>query len=229
MAVTRQQTQDGSYTLYSARYRQTYHSTHGAVTESRHVFLEGAGVRERLAAGLPARVLEIGFGTGLNFLLTADVALAHEAPLEYVAAEHDLLPAGILSGLEYGRWLHHPTLFEKLVEWRTGLPERPRPGLLACSIRDTLSLELLVGDACTIELEAGRFDAVYLDAFSPDTNPELWTAPFLQRIARALRPGARLATYSARGLVRRNLATAGFSVEKRAGPPGKREMVIATR
>ena len=74
-----------------------------------------------------------------------------------------------------------------------------------------------------------RHDAVYLDAFSPDVNPELWTSAFLARLYTVTKPGGRLATYSAKGQVRRDLEAVGFAVEKRPGPPGKREMLVAVK
>lgn len=220
-------TADGTDTLFSERYDQTYHSHHGAGTETRHVFLDGSGMAERLAAGKSTRILEVGFGTGLNFLMTAQCALDGRAALDYVALERDLLPADTLAALNHGRRLGAERLQDRLVAWRAELPPTVAPGSYAFSSAD-LALTLLIGDATEIQLTTD-FDAVYLDAFSPDANPELWTASFLRHLFEALRPGGRLATYSAKGSVRRALAEAGFLVAKRPGPPGKRECVVATR
>lgn len=219
-------TADGSDTLFSVRYGQTYHSTHGAATEARHVFLEGSGVALLLADERPSRVLEVGFGTGLNFLVTAQCALQHGTKLHYVALERDLLPADTLAALNHGDHLGVENLHRDLVTWRAMLPNVP--GRYATSLNEGRDLTFLVGDATATALPSG-FDAVYLDAFSPDANPELWTANFLARLFDALRPGGRLATYSAKGSVRRALAAVGFTVAKRPGPPGKRECIVATR
>ena len=218
-------TRDGSLTLHHPDYAQTYHSRHGAVTESRHVFLEQGGVAARLQAGQPTRVLEVGFGLGLNFLLGADLALAHDTPFEYTGLECALLPRRQLAELDYGRWLAHHGLQQALL---AALPEQP-PATGCIRMRHgPVHLELLLGDA-TERPWQGRFHAVWLDAFSPDANPEPWREPFLSALADALLPGGCLSTYSARGAVRRALQAAGLRVEKRPGPPGKREMLRAWR
>jgi len=218
-------TADGFATLYSPRYGQTYHSRHGAGLEARHVFLDGAGVSDRLAAGQPTHVLEVGFGTGLNFLLTARRALAAGTSLTFTSLEHDLLPVETLHALEYRQ--HLGPIAEAFLEWWTRLPETGPSGCHHFSF-ETVALALLVGDATDTALP-DACDAVYLDAFSPDVNPELWTPAFCRRLHGALRPGGRLATYSVRRSVREALAEAGFEVQKRPGPPGKRECLVALR
>jgi tRNA U34 5-methylaminomethyl-2-thiouridine-forming methyltransferase MnmC len=225
--LERQVTADGSATLFSSRFGQTYHSRHGAVAESRHVFLAGSGVDRRLAAGAPTRVLEVGFGTGLNFLLTAQAALAAEARLDYVALERDLLPAQVLAGLGYERYA--PDTLDRLLAFRRGLAARPRPGSYRLD-GPGFTLELRLGDAGEANLEEAGFDAVYHDAFSPDANAELWSAEFLARLARSLKTGGTLATYTVKGDVRRRLIEAGLRVAKAPGPlAGKREMLVASR
>lgn len=225
-------TADGSATLYSPRYGQTYHSHHGAVTESAWVFVEGSGVGRRLRAGGAVRVLEVGFGTGLNFLLTADLARGAGAPLRYRALERDPLPGGTIRRLGYDRHLKHPTLVDELVAWldrseAVGTAAEPRR-LHVGTPRCPCELVLDVGDATEADVGSGAFDAVYHDAFSPDANPELWAEPFLARLVAALAPGGALVTYTVKGTVRRALTALGLHVEKRPGPPGgKREMLWA--
>lgn len=225
-AVEQRATDDGFATLYSTRYGQTYHSRHGAGTEARHVFLDASGAADRLAAGRPTRVLEVGFGTGLNFLVTAHAALDAGAPLTFVSLERDVLPAATLDALGHGAHFDG-SLSADLIAWRRRLPHAVPAGRYSFDA-GAVTLVLLVGDALGAALPEGC-DAVYLDAFSPDANPELWTVPFLRRLHAALRPAGRLTTYSAKGSVRRALAAAGFEVAKRPGPPGKREMTAATR
>ncbi len=219
-------TGDGFDTLFSLRYGQTYHSMHGAGVEAQHVFLDATGTAERLGAGEPTRVLEVGFGTGLNFLLTAKQAITTDTPLTFVALERDVLPASTLATLNHREYLGRAPA-ASLIAWRRTLSDGVQEGEYEAQF-GPVKLVLLIGDATEVALPGG-FDAVYLDAFSPDANPELWTALFLHRLHEALRPGGRLATYSAKGSVRRALAEAGFVVEKRAGPPGKREITVATR
>ncbi len=222
-------TADGFDTLYSAAYGQTFHSRHGALAEARHVFLEGAGVADRLARRLPTRVLEVGFGTGLNFLLTARAATDAGAALHYTALEKEVLGADVLARLNHGERLGAAALRDALLAWRRTLAEAPPPGRHRHAFSPILTLDLVVGDAAQARLPPPTYDAVYLDAFSPEANPELWTPAFFARLFGAMRDGARLATYSASGSIRRNLEAAGFRVEKRPGPPGKREMMTARR
>ena len=223
-------TADGSRTLYSDHYEQTMHSRQGALTESRHVFLKGAGVAAQLGQDEPMRVLEIGFGTGLNFFVTADLALTTHTPLDYVALERDLLPSQVIRELEYERGLEHKGLLQTFFDARDKLPEPPPVGRYAFHLAKGVGLELRLGEATDVRLEPGQYGAVYMDAFSPDANPELWTEDFLEGLYHTLIPGGTLSSYCVKGAVRRRLQALGFTVRKRPGPPGgKREMLVATK
>ena len=222
-------TADGFDTLYSAMFGQTFHSRYGALAEAEHVFLRGSGVEARLVAGKPTSVLEVGFGTGLNLLLTAQQAIKANAPLHYVALERDLLSADVLARLNHAECLGATAFRDALLMWRRKLPEPVPPAAYHAALHDLVLLECLVGDATEAVLPDVRYDAVYLDAFSPDVNPELWTSAFFERIFHMMNPGGRLATYSAKGAVRRDPAAVGFKVKKHPGPPGKREMLVAVR
>ena len=216
-----QTTADGSRTLYSERYSESFHSYKGALTESRHVFLQGTGVVERLGHLSPTHLLEVGFGTGLNFFLTADVALKYGTDLHYIALEKDLSSADNLSSLGYEAHLEHPELLEEFLEWRRHSQENT---FEFAGVR----LELLLGDATEQPLPENHFHAVYQDAFSPTTNPELWSETFLDKLRQSLTNDGVLSTYCVKGEVRRQMQALGFEVEKRPGPPGgKREMLVA--
>lgn len=218
-------TGDGSPTFFDESVGEAFHSRHGAATEAVYVFLEGSGAAERLASGSPLAVLEVGFGTGLNFSLTAEAALAGGAALRYVALERAVLPAGALAALGFERFA--PRVAPALVEWRAALPRVVPPGVHEFRL-GSVSLDLVVGEATNAAWGDGRFDAVYQDAFSPGVNPELWTEEFLGRLARALVPGGHLVSYCVQGEVRRRLAGLGLEVTKRPGPPGgKREVLTA--
>ncbi len=219
-------TGDGSCTLYSHRYRQTYHSRHGAVTESRHVFLRGAGLIDRIHTEPLTRMLEVGLGTGLNFLLTASEALRAGMRLEYWALEHELIAADTFEKLHYDEYIEPAELHISFSEW-LGQHRPPEETLLTYRYSDSLTLYVIYGDATQADLPGNTFHAAYLDAFSPDVNPELWSVVFLKTLYAAMAPGSRLTTYSARRTVRDNLTSAGFEVHKNPGPPGKREMVVA--
>jgi tRNA U34 5-methylaminomethyl-2-thiouridine-forming methyltransferase MnmC len=220
-------TDDGSWTLESARYGETYRSRRGAVREALHVFVEGSGVAARLAGAQATRVLEIGLGTCLNLALSAGVALRHGTPLVYVAVEHDPLPAATLADLGLESVADAPFV-AALLAWRATWDDAPGvdpPPLHHACVR----VEVIRGDATTARLPTG-VDALYLDGFSPRVNPELWTPAALGRFARCLRPGGVLTTYSVSGRVRRGLAESGLVVARRAGPPGgKRESLRAER
>lgn len=225
-----QTTDDGSDTLYSVEYRETFHSTFGALTETKQVFLEGSGVVSRLEAGLPTRVLEIGFGTGLNFWTTAQHSLASNTPLEYVALEKYLLPAKTLARLNHGEL---PAVGQEVrlafLAWRTALPDPLTSRALHWTFGDLIRLDLIVGDATIVAIPPRNYHAIYQDAFSPEHNPELWSREFFARLFALLAPSGKLATYSAKGEVRRRLAEVGFQVQKQPGPPGKREITVASK
>jgi len=228
-SIVQQPTGDGFDTLYSTEYQQTYHSKRGALIEAEYVFFNGTGVKQRLIEGLSARILEIGFGTGLNFWLTAYHSRLTNTLLHYVALEKNLLPAEVLTQLNHG------ALFEGIAEirqafldWRTSLSHPVPDKMLRWDFSDAVRLELILGDATQVEIPQRGYHAVYHDAFSPNVNPELWAPDFFARLYAVMSPGGKLATYSARGLVRRNMQAAGFYVQKLPGPPGKREMIVGT-
>lgn len=224
-------TTDGSLTLFSDRYQETYHSIHGAETEARHIFLEASGVANRLRSGQTTHVLEIGFGLGLNCLLTADLAAQHQTPLTFTSVENNLLPAENLRNLNYQSILQMPELASQLVsglaQYQHFKPVAAASTALRIRLRDGIGLELLLGDGSKMDIIKAQYDAIYLDAFSPDTNPECWSLSFLESLHASLRQSGILTTYSAKGVVRRKLQEVGFTVQKHPGPPGKREFLVA--
>ena len=227
-------TADGSPTLLSARYGETYRSRRGAHTEARHVFLEGTGVAGRLTRGASTAVLEVGLGTATNLAWTAATALASGAPLRYQAWEPRPLPAAQLADLRLES-VAPADFVAGLLAARDAWGALP-PGARRSWTHGSVRLELVVApieQLATAPRERAvldAFDAVYLDPFSPAVNPEAWTPAVLTALARALRPGGSLASYCVAGAVRRALAAAGMEVAKVAGPPGgKREVLRARR
>ncbi len=214
-------TLDGSNTLADPRSGELLRSRNGAASESYHVFLRATGVLERFEQRRSTRVLEIGFGTGLSALLTLDEAQRAQVALEFISVERDLVAAPLLRQLEHRTLLTHPDLADAVYAAleRGERDIEPHP---------STRLRLIEGDARSVELPE-RCDAVYLDPFSPEVNPDAWTPGFLARLRDALAPGGRLATYCAKGDVRRTLLALGFEVTKAPGPRGKRHMLIATR
>lgn len=225
--LERRLTADGTATLYSPAFDQTFHSRHGAARESRHVFLGESGVGQMLQSGMEVRVLEVGFGSGLNFLLTAEAARQAGTTVRYLALERELLPARLVSRLGFESLATAPLRY--FLAFRRSLPETPPTGVYHAAIPGA-ALELRLGDARAATLEEDVFDAVYHDGFSPDANPEVWSAAFLSSLAAAMKPGGALVTYTVKGVVRRCLTEAGLAVEKLPGPAGgKREMLRAIK
>jgi len=191
-----------------------------------HVFLHGANVVERLSAGQPTRVLEIGLGLGLNCLLSADVASTHQTPLDYTGIENDLITTAQLQSLGYQQLLREPALVEDFAQL-LGNPNHP------AKLGEQTSVTLQVADATSEKVldnlaTQPTFHAIYHDAFSPEHNPECWTLAFFQHMFRLLASDGILATYCVKGTVRRNLEAAGFMVHKYPGPTGKREVLRAS-
>ncbi|RPG81754.1 MAG: NUDIX domain-containing protein [Crocinitomicaceae bacterium TMED114] len=222
-----QPTSDGSMTLHSARFGQCYHSRHGARTESDHVFLDAGYQRATEGrAKRPLRLLELGLGTGLNALLTLDRWRRSNAgfSLDYVALEPfplavneraELALDGIAGALEADHLHAHPDAESHRVEWaEQGQFTR---------LKTTWQHFARNPD------HWGSFDLIYYDAFAPDSQPELWEPERFQEAFKLLREEGTLVTYCAKGAVRRAMKSAGFRVERLPGPPGKREMLRATR
>jgi tRNA U34 5-methylaminomethyl-2-thiouridine-forming methyltransferase MnmC len=211
-------TEDGSHTIYVDRLNEAYHSTHGALQESMHVFIKN-GLQ---TFSLPAlRILEIGFGTGLNALLTMHFARQSGQDIYYHAVEKYPLNSSEYARLNFEQLIDgiSPGLLNQLHEAEWGK---------AVSLSDRMTLFKELADFRTMH-PPGDFDLVYFDAFSPDKQPELWSAEVFSIIQNSTRTGAVLVTYSSKGMVRRTLNSSGFRVDKVPGPPGKREMIRATR
>jgi tRNA U34 5-methylaminomethyl-2-thiouridine-forming methyltransferase MnmC len=207
-------TSDGSHTVES-KGGVTYHSTFGAIRESQHIFIE-AGLR--MVRRAPVRIFEMGLGTGLNALLT----LLEGRPVHYEAVEPEPLSLSLVRELNYCEVLGRPadkSLLERLhtTEWEQ--PAELRPGFRLLKSRRDIRGYVLREPA----------DLVYYDAFDPQAQPELWTEELFAALFAQLAPGAILVTYCCKGKVRRALQAVGFRTEKLPGPPGKREILRATR
>ena len=202
--------------LFSERYQEHYSSRHGARQQAQRVFVEGSGIVEHAEP----RVLEIGFGLGLNFRTTLEAI--GESPLDYLAFEAYPLSAAELAAVAPGE--SSPLWSAVLEHW----DKAALAGHLDLS-RSSQRLRIDFADATAAPLPGAWANAVYLDAFSPARNPELWTPTFLAKLAAALAPGGKLATYSAAGHVRRGLGAAGLSVQRLHGLIGKREFLVAQK
>lgn len=217
-------TEDGSRTLYSATYGQTFHSHYGALTESEHIFFRANGLLDALAAGRNINVLEIGYGTGLNALLLAARSAKTETRARLTSLENRRIPAALLRELGYDAL---PTVDGLTFREWIAFEETGKSALQTKHFQ----LKVIEGDALQTDWAArGPYDFVWHDAFSPDANAELWTDNFLSGVFETMAPGGVLSTYTVKGAVRRTLIAAGFVVEKVEGPPGgKPQVLVATK
>ena len=220
-----QATEDGSLTLYTPRFGEHYHSTHGAVQESRHIYT-GLALEGRLATWhqdkeRPLRLFEVGLGTGLNALLTALIADREQIPIHYTSIEKYPLAEEVFHHLSYEDIVGEGSdvLLCRLHESPWGED---------VSITPFFTLHKVLGDL-TDYVFPQALDVVYYDAFSPEAQPELWEERLFLSLYDAMNCQATLATYCAKGVVRRALQQAGFSVERLPGPPGKREVLRAVK
>jgi len=209
---------DGSQTVYSERYGQHYHSMHGALSESEHVFIkEGL---DRLTR-TKIKVLECGFGSGLNALLTLREAIERNIEIDYHGIELNPISEEIWNSLKYERsgLKELMTFFQAMHEAQWAKQSQIHP---------LFQLTKLKEDLITTSLEGG-YDLVYFDAFGPATQPELWTREIFERMYQSMATGGVLTTYSCKGDVRRAMTSIGFDVEKPEGPPGKRSMLVGIK
>ncbi len=222
MPIELRPTADGSHTLYDTQLDETYHSIHGAVQESMHVFIK-AGLDYLLEVKKDLWVLEVGLGTGLNAWLTINRVLHSEVKIHYVGVEPFPVEQSLAEKLNYPEFLqsseYRSRLFQQVhkVEWEKFISLTPQFELrkMPYTLEDFKSQWI--------------FDLVYFDAFAPAKHPELWQKPMLQKIFDITAPGGILLTYSAKGQFKRDLKEVGWNVETLPGPPGKREMTRAVK
>jgi len=215
-------TDDGSHTLFVPDLNEHYHSTNGALQESELVFIHN-GVHFLPTNLYEINILEIGFGTGLNALLTVLHANKQKQKVNYVAIEPNPIPFDIISCLNYSGLLKSDDaelFFNKLHETDWTYPS---------FLSDHFILSKLKAKLEDITLKNEQFHLIYFDAFGPEVQPELWTEQIFQQLFRSLKPNGVLVTYSCKGTVKRALISAGFNIEKLPGPKGKREVLRAVK
>lgn len=212
-------TADGSHTLRDVDLNETYHSIHGAVQESMHVFItHGLDYFMERHKVKRANILEIGFGTGLNAMLTLQRASKTASDIHYTALETHPLTEEISSRLNYAEVTGGPDQFTKLhkAPWATDVAIAPDFTLL--KIKEGLQ---------DVRLKPSYFDIVYFDAFAPNKQPEMWDISLLRKVSGAMRTDGVFVTYCAKGQVKRDLREIGLTVETLQGAPGKEQMIRA--
>lgn len=214
-------TEDGSTSIFIPELDEHYHSVHGALQESMHVFID-AGLKNKINQTDSVDILEIGFGTGLNTLLTCIIADENKSSVNYTAIEKYPLSKALISELNYCNLIDTTNCLERFslihtCDWEEEV-----------GISNYFKLKKYKSDIADIEF-IQQFDIIYFDAFAPSAQPELWTESIFSSMFKALKNGGILVTYCAKGIVKRTMKQSGFIVETLPGPKGKREMTRAIK
>jgi tRNA U34 5-methylaminomethyl-2-thiouridine-forming methyltransferase MnmC len=220
--LTLVKTDDGSSTLFNSEIGEHYHSKHGALQESRHVFLD-SGLRYYLSQNQVSdlKIVEAGFGTGLNFLLSADFCTENQIKLDYTGIEAYPLSENMIRETGYNKYISNDI-------W-AGFTQ---------DYQNALTHEIQINDFCRLQIANNKllhfssdkqFDIIYFDAFAAVHQPEMWEYDALNLICSFLKPGGVFVTYAITGNLKRIMKAIGFKIEKAAGAPGKREMLRAVK
>ena len=216
------ETKDGSTTLFVPELNEHYHSINGALQESLHVFIR-AGLEHVLQSQPQVRLLEVGFGTGLNALLTLQQVMGQRGQVQYDALEKYPLSWELVAAMHFEKFILNPELMDYLPQ----LHQAPWEQTVA--LLPGFDLKKQEAALETHLLPAQYYHLIYFDAFAPEKQPELWTDEIFRKLYGALLPGGVLVSYCAKGSFKRSLKAAGFTLEALPGPAGKREMTRARR
>ena len=216
-------TEDGSNTLVHPKFNAHYHSVFGAIQESNHVFID-SGLKFQLPnlQDNRCRILEVGFGSGLNAFNTLISSEELSLNIDYVGVEQYPISLETVSQLNFPTAFKREDLqstFNKMhdVEW-----EKP------VKISENFILEKRQQDIFYLKDE-NDYDLIFYDAFGPGAQPELWTAPIFEILYKSLKDQGVLVTYCAQGAARRAMQSVGFTVQRCPGPPSKRHMLRAVK
>lgn len=216
-------TSDGSHSVFSEKFNADYHSKHGAIQESQHVFIN-SGLKYYLQNNQPStlKIFEMGFGTGLNAFLTFLEMQQSKVNVEYTAVEAFPLLEEVYMSLNYAELLNAESNKDDFLkmhqcEWNG-----------FCSISSKFALRKINAQLQMLNRDC-NYHLVFFDAFAHSAQPELWETEIFAQLYNTMEVGGILVTYSAKGQVRRNLQAAGFQVQRIQGPPGKREMLRAIK
>ncbi len=215
-------TADGSHTLFVPELNEHYHSTNGALQESEIVFIKN-GLNHLPPCIKDINLLEIGFGTGLNALLTVFESKKQRRKINYVAVEPEPLYQDILAGLNYPNQIggtEAAGYFKKIHDSGWDYPS---------FLSDYFIISKIHAKIEDITLKEQQFHLIFFDAFAPEVQPELWTETIFKKLYNCLKREGIIVTYSCKGSVKRALLSAGFTIEKLPGPAGKREVLRATK
>ena len=214
-------TNDGSNSIYSDIQKSLFHSIHGAVTESNHIFIEN-GLKYSLKNLNSIRVLEMGLGSGLNILLTWNYLQSNpNFTCTYISIEEYPIPIELVSQINYARYASSLPINSLQIIHQAKWNELIR-------LSENFSLKKVSANIINLSFQP-EFHLIYYDAFAPEVQPELWTTELFEKLYQSLLPNGTLITYCAKGYVKRNLKKVGFKIESLPGPPGKREITRAIK
>ncbi|MGY3055347.1 tRNA U34 5-methylaminomethyl-2-thiouridine-forming methyltransferase MnmC [Pedobacter sp. UYEF25] len=209
-------TADGSNTIFNDFIGENYHSKHGALQESKHVFIE-AGLKYATKDLNQISVFEVGFGTGLNFLLSMDYAETAKKKIDFTSLEAYPLSTEII-----GKTAYHQYFSNEI--WSTFLGAYPMAFMGKQQLSQNCSLAI-VAEKLQEFITGQQFDLIYYDAFSVQHQPEMWTDDLIDKVCGFLKVGGIFVTYAVTGNLKRALKRNGLTIEKLPGAPGKREML----
>lgn len=212
-------TEDGSHSLFNEKLNETYHSFHGAIQESKYVFIEAGLDYFSSQKKELIRVFEVGFGTGLNVLLTSLWAKELQITVIIDSIEAYPIEDSLKSELNYPQLIDH----ENAVSFFDNIHSAPWNEEIV--IHSHMNLKKIKATLEDFENKTNYYDIIYYDAFAPSKQPEMWEMNMLEPIVNSLNPGGIFVTYCAQGQLKRNLKSLGLEVETLPGPPGKKEMV----
>ncbi|WP_316830163.1 tRNA (5-methylaminomethyl-2-thiouridine)(34)-methyltransferase MnmD [Pedobacter aquatilis] len=213
-------TADGSNTLYNETIGEHYHSKHGALQESKHVFIE-AGLKFASEGKSEINVLEVGFGTGLNFILSFEWCTERQINLDYTSIEAFPLTTDVINETGYSAYVSPQT-------W----------SCFISGYNESLRSKQALSPLCNLEIPHTtlaefntdkKFDVIYYDAFSVQHQPEMWSDEIIAHACSFLKSGGTFVTYAITGKLKRAVKACGFSIQKLPGAPGKREMLRAVK
>ena len=212
-------TADGSYTLRIEEWDENYHSGHGALQEARHVFIDH-GLKS-MGEG-PLKIFEMGFGTGLNALLTMNESIQNNTKISYSGIEAYPVDIEMIEKMNYASIAEggFEDIFLKMHRCTWGQEIQLTPDF---------TFEKIHAKIEDFQPESNQFDLVYFDAFGPRAQGEMWDIEILSKMHQLLKVGGVLVTYCAKGQFKRDLKSLGFEVQSLPGPPGKREMTRAIK
>jgi tRNA U34 5-methylaminomethyl-2-thiouridine-forming methyltransferase MnmC len=217
-------TADGSKTVYNELVGENYHSRHGAVQESKHVFVKSGleyYLQNSSAGNSAVSILEVGFGTGLNFLLTADMCLRQQINLHYTGIEAYPLSNDLITQTGYEQYIAAPL-------WSAFANKYPSLSIGLVEVSNHIQLQLAVTPLADFS-STDKYDIIYFDAFAAIRQPEMWSNNAIEHTLSFLKPGGVFVTYAITGNLKRIIKSLGLKVEKAQGAPGKREMLRAVR